>query len=87
MCRVTGDLDYRCDLDRIARTYAAAADHYDAPALGFRRRYGRQTVARLGLRPGDRVFDAYCRSGESALAAAEAVAASFCGSSSARIRA
>jgi SAM-dependent methyltransferase len=61
------------DLDRTARTYAAAADHYDGPTLGFWRRYGRQTVARLGLRPGDRVFDACCGSGESALAAAEAV--------------
>jgi SAM-dependent methyltransferase len=63
--------------DELARraeaTYGAAADHFDAPALGFWRFFGEQTVARLDLRPGSRVLDLCCGSGESALAAARAV--------------
>jgi ubiquinone/menaquinone biosynthesis C-methylase UbiE len=54
-------------------TYAAAADHFDGPALSFWDRFGRQTVARIGLRPGDRVFDACCGTGASALPAADVV--------------
>src|SRR5262245_34089344 len=59
--------------EKAMRTYAAAADHYDSPATGFWRRFGCATVARLPLRPGDRVLDLCCGSGESLLAAAEAV--------------
>jgi SAM-dependent methyltransferase len=58
-----------------ASTYAATADHFDDPALSFWDRFGRQTVARLGLRAGDRVFDACCGTGASALPAAQAVGA------------
>ncbi|MEV4619157.1 methyltransferase domain-containing protein [Asanoa sp. NPDC049573] len=58
-----------------ASTYAAAADHFDAAALSFWDRFGRATVTRLGLRPGDHVFDACCGTGASALPAAHAVGA------------
>jgi ubiquinone/menaquinone biosynthesis C-methylase UbiE len=58
-----------------AKAYNAAADFFDAPALSFWDRIGRRTVERLSLRPGDRVLDACCGSGASAIAAAEAVGA------------
>lgn len=56
-----------------AATYAATADHFDAPALSFWERYGRRTVARVDPRPGARVLDACCGTGASALPAARAV--------------
>ena len=58
-----------------AATYAATADHFDHPALSFWDRFGRQTVDRIGLRPGDRVLDACCGTGASALPAAHLVGA------------
>ena len=58
-----------------AATYAATADHFDDPALSFWDRFGGQTVARIALRPGDRVLDACCGTGASALPAAHAVGA------------
>ncbi|MGN9908329.1 class I SAM-dependent methyltransferase [Phytohabitans sp. LJ34] len=54
-----------------AAAYAAAADHFDA--LPFWERFGRRTVDRLGLRPGERVLDACCGTGASALPAARRV--------------
>jgi SAM-dependent methyltransferase len=56
-----------------AATYAATADNFDNAALSFWDRFGRETVARVGLRPGDRVFDACCGTGASALPAAQFV--------------
>jgi hypothetical protein len=35
-----------------AATYAATAENFDAPALSFWNRFGRETVARIGLRTG-----------------------------------
>jgi SAM-dependent methyltransferase len=58
-----------------AATYAATADHFDDAALSFWDRYGRETVTRTGLRPGDHVLDACCGTGASALPAARAVGA------------
>ncbi|MGZ6565781.1 MAG: class I SAM-dependent methyltransferase, partial [Solirubrobacteraceae bacterium] len=58
---------------RAARTYAAAADHYLRPALGFWDRWGAATVARLPLSSGDAVLDVCCGAGASALAAAQSV--------------
>jgi ubiquinone/menaquinone biosynthesis C-methylase UbiE len=58
-----------------AATYTATADHFDDPALSFWDRFGRQTITRIGLRPGDRVLDACCGTGASALPAAHAVGA------------
>jgi ubiquinone/menaquinone biosynthesis C-methylase UbiE len=55
--------------ERARRTYDAAADHYDGPALAFWSR----TVERLGLPAGAAVLDAPCGSGASALPAARAV--------------
>jgi len=58
-----------------AATYAVAADHFDDPALSFWDRFGRQTVTRIGLHPGDRVLDACCGTGASALPTAHIVGA------------
>ena len=58
---------------RAAAAYNAAADHFDHPANAFWDRFGRATVARLALRPGDRVLDVCCGSGASALPAAARV--------------
>jgi ubiquinone/menaquinone biosynthesis C-methylase UbiE len=57
------------------QTYNAAADFFDAPALAFWDRTGRQTIGRLGLSPGAHVLDIGCGTGASALPAAEAVGA------------
>jgi ubiquinone/menaquinone biosynthesis C-methylase UbiE len=58
---------------RAASTYAAAADHYLLPALGFWDRWGAATVARLSLSSGDAVLDVCCGAGASAVPAARAV--------------
>jgi ubiquinone/menaquinone biosynthesis C-methylase UbiE len=58
-------------MDDAASVYSAAADHFDA--LPFWDRYGRRTVERAALRPGERVLDACCGTGASALPAAHAV--------------
>jgi SAM-dependent methyltransferase len=60
-------------VQRAARTYGAAADHYTGPALGFWDRFGADTVSRLGLEAGDRVLDLCCGAGASAIPAARAV--------------
>jgi SAM-dependent methyltransferase len=56
-----------------AATYAATADHFDDPALSFWDRFGRLTVARIGVGPAQRVFDACCGTGASAIPAAQMV--------------
>jgi len=58
---------------KTATTYNATADFYDHPANTFWERYGRRTLERIGLTPGQRVLDVCCGSGASALAAAEIV--------------
>jgi ubiquinone/menaquinone biosynthesis C-methylase UbiE len=58
---------------KAAATYNAASDFYDHPINSFWERYGRGTVARLGINPGARVLDVCCGSGASAIPAAEAV--------------
>jgi ubiquinone/menaquinone biosynthesis C-methylase UbiE len=58
---------------RAAATYNAAADSYDDPANAFWARFGRRTIERLALRPGNRVVDVCCGSGASALPAARQV--------------
>jgi len=60
-------------VERAARTYSAAADHFNDPALGFWDRYGTATVARLPLAAGHRVLDLCCGTGASAIPAARAV--------------
>jgi ubiquinone/menaquinone biosynthesis C-methylase UbiE len=54
-------------------TYNAAADSYDDPLNSFWARFGRRTIDRLQLQPGQRVLDVCCGSGASALPAAEKV--------------
>jgi ubiquinone/menaquinone biosynthesis C-methylase UbiE len=56
-----------------AATYNAAADSFDDPALAFWDLIGRRTIDRLRLKLGDRVLDAACGTGASALPAAQAV--------------
>jgi ubiquinone/menaquinone biosynthesis C-methylase UbiE len=58
---------------KASATYNAAADSYDDPANSFWARFGRRTIERLGLRPGEDVLDVCCGSGASALVAAEKV--------------
>jgi ubiquinone/menaquinone biosynthesis C-methylase UbiE len=60
-------------VQRAARVYGAAADHYDLPALSFWDRFGAATVARLGLAGGEAVLDLCCGTGASAIPAAHAV--------------
>ncbi len=60
-------------VERAARTYSAAADHYARPALGFWDRFGAATVDRLRLAPGQAVVDLCCGRGASAIPAARAV--------------
>jgi len=68
--------DSKADIKAMSTaTYASAADHFDDPALSFWDRFGRQTVARVGLHAGDRVLDACCGTGASALPAAQVVGA------------
>ena len=59
---------------RTALAYNAAADAYDDEVNAYWDRFGRRTVDRLQLRPGDRVLDVCCGAGASAIPAAEAVA-------------
>jgi ubiquinone/menaquinone biosynthesis C-methylase UbiE len=61
---------------RVASTYNAAADSFDAPALAFWDRIGRRTLAKLSLTPGAHVLDVCCGSGASAIPAAEIVGSS-----------
>jgi ubiquinone/menaquinone biosynthesis C-methylase UbiE len=51
-------------------TYNAAAEFFDDPALGFWERFGRATVDRLGLSPGESVLDVCAGAGASAIPAA-----------------
>ena len=45
---------------QLEKTYNAAADHYDHPALSFWDRFGRRTVERLPLAPGMSILDVCC---------------------------
>ncbi|OAI27650.1 ubiquinone biosynthesis protein UbiE [Methylosinus sp. R-45379] len=58
---------------KAAAAYNAAADYFDHPVSSFWHRFGRETVARLDLRPGACVLDVCSGSGGSALPAAERV--------------
>jgi ubiquinone/menaquinone biosynthesis C-methylase UbiE len=58
---------------QLEKTYNAAADHYDFPALSFWDRFGRRTIERLPITAGMDVLDVCCGMGGSALPAAERV--------------
>ncbi|MGZ5001273.1 MAG: class I SAM-dependent methyltransferase [Methylomonas sp.] len=58
---------------KAAMTYNTAADHFDHPVSSFWHCFGRQTVDRIALRPGESVLDVCSGSGGSALPAAEQV--------------
>jgi ubiquinone/menaquinone biosynthesis C-methylase UbiE len=58
---------------KAALAYNAASDHFDHPVSSFWHRFGRRTVERISLRPGERVLDVCSGSGGSALPAAEMV--------------
>jgi len=57
----------------IRATFNAAAEFFDDPELAFWDRCGVRTVEQLDLKPGDRVVDACCGTGASAIPAAEKV--------------
>jgi SAM-dependent methyltransferase len=57
----------------LEKTYNAAADHYDHPAVSFWDQFGRRTVDRLQLLPGMSVLDVCCGMGGSAIPAAQRV--------------
>jgi ubiquinone/menaquinone biosynthesis C-methylase UbiE len=59
--------------ERAARTYGAAADHFDLAPLSFWDQFGAATVARLRLPAGAAVLDLCCGAGASAIPAARAV--------------
>jgi ubiquinone/menaquinone biosynthesis C-methylase UbiE len=58
---------------KAAATYDTAADHFDDEPLGFWKRIGERTLARLALPAGASVLDVGCGTGASALPAAQAV--------------
>src|SRR3954464_606598 len=58
---------------KAAKTYNAAADHFDDGPLAFWDRYGRRTIERLALAVGASVLDVGCGSGASAIPAAATV--------------
>jgi ubiquinone/menaquinone biosynthesis C-methylase UbiE len=58
---------------QLEKTYNAAADHYDHPAVSFWDRFGRRTVARLPMAAGMKVLDVCCGMGGSALPTADRV--------------
>ena len=58
---------------KAAAAYNTAADYFDHPVSSFWRRFGRRTVDRINLLPGELVLDVCSGSGGSALPAAEAV--------------
>ncbi|MGZ5053543.1 MAG: class I SAM-dependent methyltransferase [Methylobacter sp.] len=58
---------------KAAMTYNAAADYFDHPVSSFWHCFGRQTIERINLRPGEQVLDVCSGSGGSALPAAELV--------------
>ena len=58
---------------KAAATYNSASDLFDHPANTFWDRFGRNTINKLDLKPGDVVLDVCCGSGASALPAAELV--------------
>ncbi|MDD2761242.1 MAG: class I SAM-dependent methyltransferase [Methylomonas sp.] len=60
---------------KAAMAYNAAADHFDHPVSSFWHNFGRRTVERLSLEPGERVLDVCSGSGGSALPAAVMVGA------------
>lgn len=60
---------------KAAATYNTAADYFDHPVSSFWHCFGRQTIERMALRPGDSVLDVCSGSGGSALPAAEQVGA------------
>lgn len=70
---VDGDLPLDEHVQRAARTYGAAADHYRLAALSFWDRFGAATVSRLRLAPSGTVLDLCCGAGASAIPAAYAV--------------
>jgi ubiquinone/menaquinone biosynthesis C-methylase UbiE len=53
--------------------YAAAADHFTRPALGFWERWGEETVRRARVSAGEHVLDLCCGAGASVVPAAHAV--------------
>lgn len=58
---------------KAAATYNTAADYFDHPVSSFWHCFGRQTIERMALRPGESVLDVCSGSGGSALPAAEQV--------------
>ncbi|MEO6847288.1 MAG: class I SAM-dependent methyltransferase [Chthoniobacterales bacterium] len=63
------------DIQKVARTYNATADAFDAPQLETRDHFGCRTIDRLALARGARVLDVCCGTGSASIPAAEAVGA------------
>lgn len=67
------DLELEIAKAKATAAYNAASDYFDHPVASFWHRFGKQTVDRINIQPGQKVLDVCCGSGGSAIPAAESV--------------
>lgn len=67
------DLELELAKAKATAAYNAASDYFDHPVASFWHRFGKQTVDRINIQPGQKVLDVCCGSGGSAIPATERV--------------